>query len=1087
MSMCRVLKTAPLTETCLNFANILCCGNIFCIDALQFATMLLDALKDCPMTLQLSPRTSTWLRLSRLSTAFVLCAATALATAQSATHMRFNRMPNLVTDDPSIVSIMQDRRGFVWLGALNGGLYRYDGSQVVKFLNNPKDDNSLPGERVNTLYEDETGAIWAGTTHGLARFNPNTSNFTRYASSKAPGKHQVIRKIISDGKGGMWLGTWGGLQHFTPSTGAFRLYQPKPGVPDSIGSDSVEALALDARQGLWMALYPAGLDYLPAGSDKFRHFRLDSAAQPDAMIGKVEALQMDERNRLWMGTRSGVFRWDDGTDWAQRVKLPSPAARINNFFPARDGGMWAVTMNDGVLRWSAGDDTPLNYGYRPNDPYSLPTLSFQSVMQDRSGMLWVGSYNSGVVVANPGSRGFSRIIPPELPFGNRQPNNTTVTIAAAPNERIWLGGLTGLALLDPATGKVDQYYRAEAGRPGALGADTVVSLYQQPDGPLWAGTTNGLNRFDPATGKFAVVPFAGTNNSITAIRPGADGKLWIANNSSVIHYDPVAGTHRVYAAEKGNPASRRMVRTNCVLEDKRGRVWMGSEYADGLDMLDLRSGAFRHFLHDDADGNSMSSNFITALHEDAAGRVWAGTAQGLNEIVTAADGKISFRAYPAAGIDKIFSVQSDAAGNIWLSTMSTVVKLDPATGKASRYTAADGLLDSYRVGAGYVGSNGRLYFGGGGGVIMVQPEAVQLDSSAPGVSITDVSVFNRSLTLAPRPAGVELRGSVTAPQELILGAEHSVFSIDFAALHFTDPGKNTYTYQLEGFDRSWVAGDASHRSATYTNLDPGKYVFRVKAANERGQWSQDAASLAITVLPPFWKTWWFRLLSGALVLTLGVAAYRIRVSALTRNKRVLEKVINERTAELAESNAKLAALSLTDGLTALTNRRGFDAGLADEWARAHRNGTPVALAMLDVDHFKLYNDEYGHQAGDQCLRAIAGVIAEHARRPGDLAARYGGEEFALLTPSTDGAAATLIANTICERIAALGLVHAGSSYQKVTVSIGIGALVPDAANSPELLIRLADDALYRAKREGRSRAVLASEADQALAVEHLAG
>ena len=1020
-------------------------------------------------------------RFRRHILAMVLCAAACTAVAQSANHMRFNRLPNLVTDDPSIASMLQDRQGFVWLGALNGGLYRYDGGRVVKFLNNPKDANSLPGERVNTLFEDQAGFIWAGTTHGVARFNPATSNFTRFAPSKAAGRHQVIRKIISDGKGGMWLGTWGGLQHFDPASGKFRLYSPKAGNPDAIGSDSVEALALDARLGLWIALYPTGLDYLAPGSDKFQHFRVDSASKPDPVADKVEALQMDAQNRLWIGTRGGAFRWQDGSDWDTRVRMPLTQMRINNFYPSRDGGMWAATMNDGVLRWSATSDQPRTYGYRPNDPYSLPTLSFQSVMQDRSGILWVGSYNAGVMVANPGSKGFARIIPPELPFGNRQPHNTTVAIAGAPDGRIWLGGLTGLALLDPATGKVDKYHRAEAGRPGALNSDTVVSLYQQPDGPLWAGTVAGLNRFDAASGTFTAVQFPNTNNSISAIRPGSGGKLWLTTNASVIHYDPASGAHRLYSAEKNNPKGRRMQRANCVLEDKQGRVWMGSEYADGLDMLDMRSGAFQHFVHDDGDQTSMASNFITALHEDSAGRVWAGTAQGVNQIVTAANGKISFKAYPAAGADKVFSVQSDVRGNIWLSTLSTLIRLDPATGKAAKFTAADGLLDGYRVGSGYAGSDGKLYFGGSSGVIMVQPEAVQVDESAPTVSITDVSVFNRSLTLAPRPDGVLLSGSVTAPRHLVLTAQQSVFSIEFAALHFADPANSTYLYKLEGFDRDWVAADAARRSATYTNLDPGAYVFKVKAANDRGLWSREAASLSITVLPPFWITWWFRLLAFSLAVAALALAYRIRVSALTRNKRTLESVITARTAELAESNAKLAALSLTDGLTGLTNRRGFDAGLADEWARALRSGTSVALAMLDVDHFKLYNDEYGHQAGDRCLRAIADVIDAHARRPGDVAARYGGEEFALLTSATDGDAATIIAQKMCERIAALGLVHAASSYGIVTVSIGIGALIPDATNSPELLIRLADDALYQAKRAGRSRAVLAAAtADQAL-------
>ncbi|WP_426105666.1 diguanylate cyclase domain-containing protein [Massilia sp. TSP1-1-2] len=1014
--------------------------------------------------------------LGRHIVALLLCAiagaAAGSAAAQSANHMRFTRPPNLVTDDPSIVSMLQDRQGFIWLGALNGGLYRYDGGEVVKFLNDPKDDKSLPGERVNTLFEDKAGSIWAGTTHGLARFNPETSDFTRFVSSNAAGKHQVIRKIISDGKGGMWLGTWGGLQHFDSATGKFTLYLPKPGAPDAIRSDSVEALALDARLGLWIALYPSGLDYLAPGGASFQHFRVDSPEKPDSVVDKVEALQMDAHNRLWIGTRRGAYRWRDGSAWDTRMRMPSPDVRINNFYPARDGGMWAATMNDGVLRWSATADEPLNYGYRPNDPYSLPTLSFQSVMQDRSGILWVGSYNAGVMVANPASKGFARIIPPELPFGTRQPNNTTVAIAPAPNGRIWLGGLNGLALLDPETGKVDQYLRAEAGRPGALGSDTVVSLYQQSDGPLWAGTVAGLNRFDPASGSFSAIPFPNTNNSITAIRPGSGGKLWITTNASVIHYDPASGEHRIYAAEKNNPKGRTMLRANCVLEDRQGRVWMGSEYADGLDMLELRSGVFRHFLHDDADRASMASNFITALHEDGAGRLWAGTAQGLNEIVTAADGKISFKAYPAAGGDKVFSVQSDVRGHLWLTTLSALIRLDPATGRASKYGAADGLLDSYRVGAGYAGADGKLYFAGGSGVIVVQSDAVQVDESAPGVSITDVSVFNRSLTLAPRPAGVQLSGPVTAPRKLVLTAEQSVFSIGFAALQYRNPGKSTFLYKLEGFDRNWVGADASHRSATYTNLDPGNYVFKVKAANERGVWSEEAASLVVTVLPPFWKTWWFRLLGGALAVAALALAYRIRVRALTGYKRKLESVIAARTAELAESNAKLAALSLTDGLTGLTNRRGFDAALADEWARACRSGTPVALAMLDVDHFKLYNDAYGHQAGDQCLRAIADVIAAHARRPGDVAARYGGEEFALLTPATDGADATAIAHMVCERIAALGLVHAGSSYGIVTVSIGIGSLIPDAGNGPEMLIRLADDALYRAKREGRSRALL---------------
>ncbi len=994
--------------------------------------------------------------------------------------MRFTRLPNLVTADRTLVAMLQDRQGFIWLGALGGGLYRYDGGRVLKFVNDPTNERSLPAERVNTLFEDKAGRIWVGTAHGLARFNPHDSTFTRYVSANSPGKHQVIRKIISDGLDGMWLGTWGGLQHFDPTSGKFTLYKPRKGAPDSIASDSVESLALDARRGLWIATWPTGLDYLAPGSDKFLHFQVGAEGDAEPLVNQVSALQMDSRNRLWIGTRRGVYRWNDGSDWSERRRVPSPNGQINNFFPARDGGMWAVTMTDGVLRWTGASDEPVNYLYRPNDPYSLPTLSLQSVMQDHSGMLWVGTYNAGILVANPGNQGLSRIIPPELPFGKRQPNNTTTSIAAAPNGRIWMGGLNGIALLDPATGMVDKYYRAEPGNTATLTSDTVYSVHQDSGGPLWIGSINGLSRLDMPAGPVTPIVFPDTtsaNNAINSVSPGAHGKLWLSTNKRVIHYDPASGAHRIYQADKNQPQGRRMERANWVLEDRRGRVWMGSEYADGLDMLDLRTGAFRHFRHEEAKPESMASNFITMLHEDGAGRLWAGTASGLNEIVTAPDSSISFRYYPAAGNEKIFAVQSERDGKVWLTTSEVLIRLDPKTGKASRHTAADGLLDGYRVGARFTAGDGSLYFGGTTGIIHVRPEQAQSESSAPLVAISDISVLNRSLTLAPHPAGVELTGSVTAPRHLVLPAVQSAFSIEFAALHFADPGNNRYAYQLEGFDRAWITVDAARRSASYTNLDPGPYRFKVKAANDTGVWNEQGVSLSITVLPPYWKTWWFRLLAGSLAFALLIVSYRLRVRAFNRHERKLEAEVAQRTCELAQSNAKLAELSLTDGLTGLTNRRGFDAGLADAWARALRSGEPVALAMLDVDYFKLYNDEYGHQAGDQCLREVANVIAAHARRPGDVAARYGGEEFALLPPSATGSDALKIAQSMCDQLAAKNLPHVCSSFGFVSVSIGVASLIPGPDNSMDLLVKLADNALYRAKHEGRNRAVLATPAD----------
>ncbi len=294
-------------------------------------------------------------------------------------------------------------------------------------------------------------------------------------------------------------------------------------------------------------------------------------------------------------------------------------------------------------------------------------------------------------------------------------------------------------------------------------------------------------------------------------------------------------------------------------------------------------------------------------------------------------------------------------------------------------------------------------------------------------------------------------------------------------MHYSDPARNAYAYQLKGFDRDWVYTDATRRSATYTNLDPGTYTFSVKAANNQGLWNEAATTMVIDVLPPWYKTWWFRLAMLLLGVSLLTAAYRARIQHLTRRQVQLEAMVAARTHELEDSNAKLAELSSTDGLTGINNRRGFDAALESEWRRAARNGYTLALAMLDVDHFKAYNDHYGHQAGDTCLRTVADLIAAHGRRTSDLVARYGGEEFALLAPATDAEQAMAIARGICDELARLALPHAKSPHGVITISIGVATAMPDEAFSASTLIEKADRALYRAKQDGRNRAHLSQE------------
>lgn len=1012
--------------------------------------------------------------------------------ASPASPLRFQRLANLATDDKSILSMLQDRRGFVWIATLNGGLYRYDGYQSVRYVHDPLDKGSLPSDRTGPLYEDGEGRIWVATREGLARYNAATNNFTTYVPLPAPGSPRLVKNIISDGARGMWLATWAGLQHFDPATGKFEQYVHEEGRADSLSGNNLDAMVLDRHGGLWVGTWPAGIDYLPKGSRSFRHFRVDSPARPNPLINIVHALHLDRQQRLWIGTGSGVFRWSEDMPWSRPVRVASPDTRINGFYTDSRGALWSGTMTAGLLRWNPGSDDVSVFAYRASDPYSVPSASIASLMQDRTGNLWVGTYNSGVSIANMGSSGFARVIPPALDAENPLPNNTIQTIEGAPGGRIWMGGLNGFVLLDPEQGKVVRNYRASPGRPGALGSDTVYSFYQEPGGPLWVGTSAGLHRLDHPDGRFSVTHFgAKAADFINTIVPGSNGMLWIGTGNSVVHFDPASGKYTVHD-ETGDPANRRVLKgASNILEDRLGRVWMGLEAGTGMDMLDTRSGKFTHFRHDGEKGRRLAGDTVSAMHQDAGGRLWLGTSKGLNEIVTAPDGAISVRLHDGGmGQPRIFAVRSEAGGALWLSTTSSLIRYDPVAATSTQYTAGDGLIDSYRVNASFGDSTGRLYFGGASGATVVTPDSVAVNSVPPSVAITDISVLNRSLSLRPHPEGVVLEGTITAPRKLELSPGLPVFSIEFSALHYTDPALNRYAHQLVGFDKTWVMSDAAHRSATYTNLNPGKYLFKVKAANDRGLWNEQAAELQVTILPWFWNTWWFRIAVVLLMVILLAMFYRMRVRSLTRSKMVLEALVAARTGELEESNtklarsnAKLAELSMTDGLTGITNRRGFDAALADEWARAMRSGEPVALAMLDVDHFKKFNDRYGHQAGDQCLCEVAQAISAHARRAGDLAARYGGEEFALLSRLCFGPNALAVAQDVCACVEALDMPHNDSPYGRVTVSIGVAVMLPDAASTPEMLVWRADQALYRAKQEGRNRAILSVADDSARALQ----
>ncbi|MYM87819.1 diguanylate cyclase [Rugamonas sp. FT82W] len=998
--------------------------------------------------------------------------------------LAFTAVDSLGADSRAILAMLQDRQGFVWIGTIEGGLFRHDGHKQVRYMNDPADPHSLPGGRVTSLYEDETGRLWIGTDEGLARFDPVTNSFTRYVPAGGPGNARIVRRIVSDFKGGMWVATWGGLHHFDPRKSTFTTYRHDEARPDSLLYNDVNAVAVDTKGAVWAATWPGGLDYLAPGATGFQHFRVDDPEHPNPKANDVRALYLDSAATLWIGSADGLVTWKSGQPWERREALAVQAKRVTDIDEDRAGDMWISTRTSGLLRWDRERRQFQSYRHRAEDAHSLNSDAINTTMRDRSGTLWVGSLTDGVSRANLGYHGFERFVPRDIDPGFVKSSNFVRSVGAAANNQLWLALDDGLALFDPSTREMVRTWSATPKRPGALSSNVIYSTYQAPDGTLWVGTSEGLNRLDKPDAPFKVIHFGSkTTDFINAIAPGRGGVLWLGTGTALLRYDTASGAVRSYAHDDQDPASRSVNGASTVAEDSAGRVWSGEFYrGGGLDMLDPASGKFRHFRFDPNNPASLSSDRVSSLHQDADGSMWVGTSKGLNHVVAGKDGAFDITRIQEKGelgTRLIEAIRSDKNGMIWVTTAAGLSKIDPVSGTVTEYSVEDGLTEGFYIDSAANSANGFLYFGSSSGVTAVNPAIHSSASRPPQLAITDIRVLNRSLGGKNPPQDVVLEGGVTQPRSLSLPWIANTISIEFAALHFAEPRRNAYSYWLEGFDTQPVQADAAHPVATYTNLAPGKYRFHLQGSNNKGVASRDEIVLPITITPPVWETWWARGAVALLAVALLLLLFRWAVWRLGARAQALEAQLQERSEALRIAQHKLANLSATDNLTGIANRRCFDDQLAREWRRAARDKKPMAIGLVEIDKLAAYREHHGQQAADEVLRLAAHALSGAVQRAGDLVARYGADQFAFLAPATAGDEAMRIARRMEAALVALNLPNVKATSGVISASIGVASLPATQEGSIEDLVLAADQALYLARSEGGNRSVLAPEDTEA--------
>ena len=873
----------------------------------------------------------------------------------------------------SVLSVVQDRDGFMWFGTQNG-LSRFDGYRVINYRAVPGKPRALSNNWVRVLHLDRHGRLWLGTDGGLNLFDPITQSFTLFTPEETARRgngNRHINAIVGDGDDGLWIGTNDGLQHFDTVLRRFTTWHHARGDERSLSDDNVNALAMDANGRLWIGT-GGGLDSLGPKRERIEHH----PAKLGPRQNPVHALMVDNEQRLWVGRLGGLERHELRGPRAGAVRRFGPSDGIGPWWITAlyrdDGGeIWVGTHDDGLLRWRGREDTFDSHRHAVTDRHSLGDNQVSALYRDRLGTFWVGTWYAGVSRVDLGSGGFARIVRRDEAPDTLADNKARALLADG--DRIWVGTGTALNHVDPATGKTT-VYRHEPDNPNSIIDVPASALARDRRGRVWIGSRTGVTAFDPATRRFTRLPLPGDAdaNNVRGMLAGNDGYLWIATRGGLHRLDPETRQVESYRHDPAKSASLADDIVRPILQDRRGRMWVGT--FDGLDLMDRASGRFRHFRHDPFDAASLSHDEVHHLFEDSRGDVWVGTAVGLNRMVTARDGSVSFVRYTSQhGLvdDAVAAIQEDADGRLWVSTTSGLSCFDPESGRWRSYTAADGITEgAFFDGAALRTAGGTLYFGGFNGITAFDPRAIRDNRVAPRPVITGLAVFNQPIEQAY--PGL-LKGPIEHAESLTLPPSASVFSLEFSALHFAAPERNRFAYRLDGFDEHWVQADAGKRFATYTNLDPGTYVFRVRAANKDGVWSEQVAALAITIEPPPWGTPWFRAAVLALVLALAYAGVRLRLSGLRRQKEHLAREVSVRTEEVERQNRVLASQT-----EELRDKEGRVRQQSNELARAYRalqeNEEFLRQAKQRAEDATRQKSEFLANMSHEMRTPLAGVI-----------------------------------------------------------------------------------------------------------------
>ena len=856
----------------------------------------------------------------------------------------------------TVEAIQQDSRGFIWLGT-SDGLSRYDGYEYVTYHHDPQDPHSLSANYVMDLELTADGTLWIATLSGLDRYEVELDRFHTYdpdPDDYTSLSNAASHVLFEDKARTLWIGTFWGLNRYDRKTDSFVRYNPDTGLAQqTLPVTNILSLAEDHEGHLWIGTRAQGLVRFDPDTGRSSHFLKDPADPSSLSHNEVPTILVDPQGVVWVGTYGGLDRYDPESGGFTHIRHRPGETQglagnlIESLWLDKDGVLWIGTDGAGLDGWIPGSDTFVHHRFNEFDPTGIGSDVVRELFSDDQHNLWLGLYAGGVQLHNPLLAPFhhTRRSPGRL---DDLSHSTVLSFAEEPDGTLWVGTEDGLNRRNEQTDTYEKFLHDPLDS-GSLSAKAVLSLLLDDSLRLWVGTYfGGLNLFEPQTGTFRHFSHNEDdpesrkhpgNPHIWSIHQDQKGILWLGTFGGLDRFDPEQEVFEHFRHDPMDPTTLPHELVWQVRSTRDGQVWAATH--GGLAQVDPDTTKLKGFRPDPDDPSSLPFNRILAICEDQNGILWLGTeGGGLIRFDRSDESFRSIRRSDGLVTDSILAIQEAGDGNLWLASNQGLSRFEPDSGNLVHFDGQDGLQAStFKLGSSFQARNGDLVFGTTRGYLRFTPEDVRTNTKRPALTLTGFELFGREVSPGESSP---LKSHISVAPSIQLRHDQSVFQFTFSALDYRSPQKSLYRYKLEGFDRDWT--EPSHqRTATYTNLDPGTYAFRVIAGNSHGLWNEEGIRVPLVVAPPFWQTLWFRtatLLLGAMILA---GAYLVRTTSIRRHNRALRREIAERKTiekrhenlveELELRNAELERFTYTvshDLKTPLVTIQGFIGALEED-------------------------------------------------------------------------------------------------------------------------------------------------------------